>query len=226
MTMRRSHIIIMVLLSVSYVTGTQAANNIRYVNDHLIITLRTGQGDQFRILKSLPSGTRLELLEEVEGSDFAKVRTEDGTEGWVRSWYLRDTPTAKLQLEEATRKATKLAAENKKLLANNKALQASKTTLEKQLRELSGKHERLSGESERLKEVASRPIELQSENKRLTAKAAKLESENTLLSSENDVLRQSSVQKWFMTGSGVLIVGILLGLILPKLRKRRSSSGW
>ncbi len=226
MNLRYGHAITMVIMSLLYVSETQAANHIRYVNDHLIITLRAGQGDEYRILKSLPSGTRLELLEEIEGSDFAKVRTDDGTEGWVRNWYLRDTPTAKLLLEDATSKAAKLAAENKKLLANNKALQQSKTTLEKQLRELSGKHERLRDESEKLKEVASRPIELQSENKRLTAEAAKFEEENTRLSSENNGLRKSSVQKWFMAGSAVLVVGILLGLILPKLRRQRSSGDW
>lgn len=215
---------VMLLLWLLFSVEVNAADTTRYVNDHLIVTVRAGAGGEYKVLKSVPSGTRLELLEQIEGSDFTKVRTEDGTEGWVRSWYLRDTPTAKLLLDDATQKAEQLAAENKKLLVSNDELKQANSSMEKQLHELKGKHERLSTESDKLKEVASRPIELESENKRLTSEAVQIKEENQRLSIENNKLRQSSVQKWFMAGSGVLLVGILVGLILPKFRRQRGSN--
>ncbi len=207
--------------------GTAAADTTtRYVSDHLIITLRAGQGDEFRILKSLPSGTRVELLEEGAGGEFARIRTEDGTEGWVRSWYLADTPPAGLLLDEAQRKAERLEAENKKLLADNRGLTQAHSALVREQRELRQTHETVAAENERLKDIAARPMELESENKRLSATVTRLTAENTRLAGENRTLRNSSVQKWFMAGSGVLVVGVILGLVLPRLRRRGTSNWW
>ncbi len=206
--------------------GVLAADNTRYVSDHLIITLRSGQGDQFRILESLPSGTRLELLEESEDSEFARVRTADGTEGWVRSWYLTDTPTAELLLDEAQSKAERLAAENRTLAAANQDLKQRRSALTQELQALKGKHEAVLAENETLKDVAARPMELESENQRLRVALAQLRAENTRLASDNTRLRNSSVQKWFMAGAGVLVVGIILGLVVPRLRRRGSSNWW
>ena len=74
-------------------------------------------------------------------------------------------------------------------------------------------------------EIASRPLELESENKKLSIESVKINAEIKQRRSENRELKNSSVQKWFMAGSGVLFLGIILGLILPKLRGRRTS-GW
>jgi SH3 domain protein len=216
---------ILLLAGLMMAATAQAANPVRYVNDHLIITLRAGEGDEYRIIKSLPSGTRLELLEQEPESKFAKVRTEDGTEGWVRSWYLSDTPTARLLLDDAQRKVERLENEGKKLQLNNRELSKDRDALQKQVADLSGDKKRLEQENAKLKDVASRPLELESSNNRLQADNDKLQEENRHLASENSELRQSTVQKWFMAGSGVLGFGIILGLILPRLRSRRSS-GW
>ena len=40
-----------------------AAANYQYVSDKLVITLRTGQGNTYQILKTLETGTRLEVME-------------------------------------------------------------------------------------------------------------------------------------------------------------------
>lgn len=217
---------IVATLALLIALGASAADTTRYVSDHLIITLRAGQGDEFGVLKSLPSGTRVELLEEGAGGEFARIRTEDGTEGWVRSWYLADTPPAGLLLDEAQRKAERLEAENKKLLADKRGLKQAHSALVREQRELRQTHETVVAENEKLKDVAARPMELDSENKRLSATVTQLTAENTRLAGENRTLRNSSVQKWFMAGSGVLVAGIILGLILPWLRRRHSSSWW
>lgn len=224
---RSSHKLLRVLflLGVMFSAQVIAADSVRYVNDHLIITLRAGQGSEYKILKSLPSGTRLELLEQTEGTDFSKVRTADGTEGWVRSWYLSETPTAKLLLEEAVSKAERLEAENKKLRSSGSASDKSNNELRQKLNKFESENAKLLKENSRLKDIASRPIELESENKRLTAEAQRINAENKQYSTENQELRQSSVQKWFMAGSGVLIAGIVLGLVLPRFR-RSKSAGW
>jgi SH3 domain protein len=39
------------------------------------------------------------------------------------------------------------------------------------------------------------------------------------------VLQDSSNREWFLTGAGVIIIGILIGLIAPRLRPKKKS-GW
>jgi len=225
--MKFSQISMAVVASLGLLLAVEAlaAGSTRYVNDELIITLRAGQGSEYKILKSLPSGTRLELLEEGDGTDFSKVRTEAGTEGWVRSWYLSEIPTAKLLLADAIRKAEALEAENKTLRASSSSSNKTNKDLAQQLGQFKADNATLLKENSQLKDVASRPIELESENRRLTAEISRIKQENNTFADENSKLRQSSVQKWFMAGSGVLIAGIIFGLILPRLRRNRAS-GW
>ena len=212
------------LLGLLLAVEVGAAESTRYVNDELIITLRAGQGSEYKIIKSLASGTQLELLEVGDDTGFTKIRTKDGIEGWVRSWYLSETPTAKLLLADAIRKAKRLEAENKKLRASTSSSSKNNTDLKKQLSKLETENAKLLKENNKLKDIASRPIELESENKRLTTETSQIKQENKILSDETSKLRQSSVQKWFVAGSGVLVVGIIFGLILPRLRRNRSSS--
>ena len=51
-----------------------------------------------------------------------------------------------------------------------------------------------------------------------------LENEHTLLSQETQMLRDSSDREWFLNGAGVIIFGIIIGLIAPRLRTRKKSS--
>jgi len=224
MKLSRVSVRLVSLLGILLAVEVVAAESTRYVNDELIITLRAGQGSEYKIIKSLPSGTRLELLEEGNGTDFTKVRTKDGIEGWVRSWYLSKTPTAKLLLADAIRKAESLEAENKKLRASTSSSSQTNKDLKQQLDQLETDNAKLLKENNKLKDIAGRPIELESENRRLTAEISRITQENKILADENSELRQSSVQKWFIAGSGVLIVGIIFGLILPRLRRNRASS--
>ncbi len=50
-----------------------------YVSDNMIITMRSGMGKDYRIIKNLKTGTPLEVIEESE--EYMKVRTKDGEEG-------------------------------------------------------------------------------------------------------------------------------------------------
>ena len=57
----------------------------RYVSDRLDIQMRTGKGTKFRILRMLPSGTAVEVLETDTANGYTRVRTPGGVEGWVLS---------------------------------------------------------------------------------------------------------------------------------------------
>jgi SH3 domain protein len=87
-----------------------AAAQTRYVTDQLEITLRAGAGNGYRIVAMLPSGERLQVLEQNE--EWTRVRTGEGRQGWVLSRYLSQTPAARATRDQLS----ELASERHELL--------------------------------------------------------------------------------------------------------------
>lgn len=201
-----------------------AATNTQYVSDHLVITLRTGQGNQFQIIKTLPSGTVLTVLQQTP-TGYTQVRTSDGTEGWVRTQYLSDDPPAAVVLSKTQ---DKLAKVQDKLSQTEKALSTlrkQKSQLDSQYGKLQSEHKTTSAELTKLSKIAAHPQELENENIDLRKKFTKMSNEYALLKQENQVLKDRSKRNWFLAGALVVIIGIVIGLIIPKLRFRRKD-GW
>ena len=201
------------------------AQDIQYVSDQLIITMRTGQGSQYQILKTLPSGTRLEVLETNDETGYSKVRVADGLEGWVLSRFLVAEPIAKEKLAAAQSKLQRLLEKNNALKEELANLNKSYSELETERNALLSQTESANTELERLSQVAAQPILLDKQNRELKQQNVSLEKELQLMQQENQVLKDRSQREWFIAGAGVLLGGMLLGLIIPKLRWRKKS-GW
>jgi len=202
------------------ITGMAAT---KYVTDHLVITLRTGQGNQFQIVKTLPSGSQLTVLQETD-TGYAQVRTSDGTEGWVRTQYLSDDPPAAEQLAAAQDKLSKVQDKLNKVQLAFSDLRKEKNQLASQHSKLLSENKATSEELAKLTQIAAHPKQLESENIDLRAKFAKMSDEFNLLKQENQVLKDRSKRNWFLAGALVVIIGIIIGLIIPKLRFRRKDS--
>lgn len=200
-----------------------AAEPFRYVNDYLVINLRSGKGDEYRVIRTLPTGARLRVLE--EDGDHLRVRTDDDIEGWVRGQYLRDTPVARDQLVSVQASLDKREKSLASLKSAHEQLSKEHKQLQVQAKDLQTQVTSLSKENVHLKTVAARPLELEQENKRVKEQFVVAEAERMRLQAENDDLRASTSQKWFAAGGGILVLGILMGIILPKFRRRRQS-GW
>lgn len=199
------------------------AQNTQYVSDHLVITMRSGQGSQYQILKTLPSGTRLEILE-TSDTGYTKVRNSEGVEGWVLTRYLSPEPIAKEKLAVAQSQLQRLKEQNSKLKQELTNLQNSNRDLEAERTTLVSKTESADAELQRLNQVAAQPILLDNQNRQLKQQNVSLEKELQLLQQENQSLKARSQREWFIAGAGVLLGGMLLGLIVPKLRWRKKSS--
>ena len=72
------------------------AQEVAWVSDKQFVPLRSGEGNEFRIVhRGLPSGTQLTINRVNEDSGYTQVTTAGGTQGWIRSQYLmRDRPAA------------------------------------------------------------------------------------------------------------------------------------
>jgi len=194
-----------------------------YVSDHLVITVRAGKGSQFQIIKTLPSGEKLEILQETdEGYTF--IRSEDGTEGWVRTQYLSKEPIAKVTLLATQAKLKKITEQNKQLKTELTSLRQSSGALEKEHQTLSSESSSLQTEIAALKDIAAHPIQLDNENRKLQQANVTLEKELQLISQENQILKDRSRREAFIAGALVLLGGLILGLVIPKIRWKKRNN--
>ena len=71
--------------------GTKAlAANIAVVEPWDGLNFRTGPGFEHNIIRALPQGTRMTILE--DGVEWCPVRLMDGTEGWVAAQFIEILP--------------------------------------------------------------------------------------------------------------------------------------
>ena len=195
----------------------------KYVTDILRITLRTGPGNVNKIIKSLNSGTKLEVLEEMD-TGYTLVRLEDQSEGWVRSQYLQDEPVARSLIVSANANVERLKEELSKLKIKTNALNVIKSELETERNNLLNAKTDLEKENRHFSKIASRPIELDNDNKKLKNLNVTLEHNLQRLTQENQILKDRDSRTWFITGAAVLLFGMLIGIIIPKIKMKKKTS--
>lgn len=215
---------IFMLTGLALAALSASAQELNYVNDILVITLRSGPGNQYQIIKTIPSGTEMAVLER-PNQEYAKVRlTKDGTEGWVLTQYLTSKPVARQRLAAAEARLAKVEEQNQKLNEELAALRQSHGSLEKDAAALRDQYDSEQKRLARLQEVSARPLQLEAENKELKQQNITLSKNLDILTQENNALQDRSERDWFVAGAGVLLVGMIVGLIVPKLRLRKKNS--
>lgn len=200
------------------------AQTTRYVTDQLEITMRSGKSTQHQVIRVLPSGTPVELLEVDQESGYSRVRSPQGIEGWVISRYLDNIPSGRERLAEAEKKLANLNIENNRLQENMTKLTSEKNSLEKDKQALTKENNRLDQELTHVRQTAGSALAIDSENKTLKEKFNTLERNYQAVQQENEVLKDRSDRDWFMVGAGVILLGMGIGIIIPKIRWRRKSS--
>lgn len=200
-----------------------AAPNTRYVSDDLGLPLRSGKGLQNKILKLVPSGTSVEVIEDSPDDGYSLVRTPEGVEGWVITRYLMDQPGAKDQLARAQRRIERLEAESKQ---NRETLQSTNAQLEQstsRVQALESQNATLSAELDKLRAVAAEPIRIAEDNTRLDGELRAALERVAALEAENESLANRSLKEWFALGAGVSIGSLILGVLLTRLPRKRDS---
>lgn len=196
----------------------------RYVSDELEVTLRTGQSTSHQIVRMLKSGTPVEVLENNATTGYSKVRTASGAEGWVLTRYLMSTPTARQQMNDLQRRLASLEIENKQLKEQAGTLKQQTQSADEQQKQLEDSRRQLEQELADIRKTAGGALALESDNKRLKEQFLTLQTELQTLQQENAALKDRSDREWFVRGAGVVVIGILIGLIVPRLKLRRKSS--
>ena len=218
----RATILLPLLCLTGLVTGIARAET-NYISDQLEVTLRSGKSTSHSILRMLRSGTPVEVLEQDKESGYSLVRAQ-GKEGWVLTRYLMKGPVPRDQLAEAQKKLAELDLQNRKLMTTMQNLKDEKGEIEKANSSMDADYRKVSQELSEIKRTASSALAIDSENKDLKSRLVALERSLQTLQQENESLKDRTARDWFMLGAGVLLIGILVGLVIPRIRWRKKSS--
>ncbi len=212
-------------LVASFVAMAPALAETAYVTDKFEITMRNGMGSQHKILRMLPTGKAMEVLERNDEEGYSLVRLDDGTEGWVLNRYLQSQPVAKDRLAATETRMKNLRNSSGELKGDLSELRKQNQALEKENSGLSKAKAKLEKELATLRKVAADEVTIYEENKSLKSHVLVLERDVDSLKQENSSLKDRSARDWFLVGAAVCLAGIILGLVLPRLKFRRRS-GW
>lgn len=211
---------IIILLASNFATAASL-----YISDQLYVPVRKGQGNQFAILhKGLPSGTKVTLIE--RDSDWTKVATAEGINGWIRNQFLDESPPAKILLIAANSKIERISKDLDELKAERESLFENYTETQASLRQIDEQARSSEEELSALKAISASAIESHQRLQNVAQKIQLLQTENDVLKSENDSLRRSESTTFFLYGAFTVLLGVLIAVILPKLRSSKRQNGW
>jgi len=216
--------ILILLLLLCAAANLQAES--RYVTDQFKVTLRSGESSSHKIIRMLPSGYQLELISSNAENGYSKVKTRDGTTGYILTRQLMKIPSARDRLVAAEAKLAELQEAPELLSAKLSKLQDAYKALESEHKKLQREREALDDELQAIKRTAANAVRISNERNELRKQVATLTREAEELKQTNRELGNDSAQRWFLIGGGVVVGGIILGLILPSLRVRKRKSSW
>ncbi|MBK1641599.1 hypothetical protein CKO12_06840 [Chromatium okenii] len=220
--MRRFPLFILLFIGV----GAGAQADTQYVTDQLQVPLRAGESARYKIVRMLGSGTPLEVLGINQETEYARVRTENGAQGYVLANQLQTEPAARTQLADMQARLTELQQAPEALAAKLSALQTEHTTLTETAQELKEKKQSLEQELATIRHSSSNVLDITNERDRLRIQVTELTREREeLVQKQSDATHQIQ-QRWFLIGSGVLTGGVLIGLLFPHFSLRRRKSSW
>jgi SH3 domain protein len=188
----------------------------RYVSDQITVTLRRGPGIKYKILKSLTTGSAVEFLGEEE--NYLKVRTKDGSEGYVRKQYIsarlpKAYVVARLekQVAQLQQRLVTMAQQSEGWTGDKKALEQQLADVQQALDSEKEQHSKLAKEHQVLQDGAKNVADLLNERDRLKVENEKYAADIAQLRQDNDDILRKAIVKWFLAGAAVLLIGWLMG---------------
>lgn len=181
----------------------------RYATDSLTVPVRSGASTDHKILRMVPSGTPLEILQ-VGNEGYTQVRSPEGTVGWILTRYLMDQPPTRDQVAQLEARVATLEDENQTLRNQAEALETTRNELARCSEELSA-----------IRRTASQALAIEEDNQRLQQEIAALREQLLQHEMESASLRKASSRNWFMAGGGLALGSLILGLVIPQIPWRR-----
>lgn len=213
----------MIFVIVSLGAAGSSFGQSAWVSDQFEVMLRTGPSTSNAIQLQVTSGTELQILGEDADAGYTHVRTGGGTEGWVLTRYLMSEPSAREQLITLTQQLTDATSDSSGLGSQLSAIRGEYENATRQIRQLEQEKAGLQAELDDIREKAANTLAIDQQNQSLQQQLTDTEIQVSSLQEQNDRLSGQTTRNWFITGALVLFGGVLLGLILPRMKFQRRS---
>lgn len=181
------------------VQAQEAGEDSHWVSDELTTYVRSGPTDEYRIVGTLTAGDPVTVLE-TEG-EYSRVEGPGGDSVWILSRELQEIQSANQRLPELEERVAELT-----------------TRLEGINEEWEG---RVSANAEALERREQRIEELEARNQELEDYYGQARQSLRGLKARLDTQEQDLLVRYFMYGGGVAGAGLLVGLVVPHLPRRR-----
>lgn len=183
----------------------ETASNERWVSDSLNTYVRSGPTDGYRIVGTLTSGERVELLS--TQNDYSQVRGASGDIVWIPSRDLQEVPGQAERLPQLEQQVAELSEQLRTIDDSWKA-------------RVQGMQETLDSRKAQIDELEARRQDLHAE---LTQAQSELRTTQARLGDENNQI----LMRYMVYGGSIAGAGLLLGLILPAMtRGRKRNDRW
>lgn len=189
----------------------------RYISDTLVVTLRSNTTNDHQVLERLSSNAPVTFL--AEQGNFYRVRTPNGTEGFILKQYLTAERPKALMIEQLQAKIATLEADYSQLQARYTERQQGNedvmpnTDLVLQLEEKRSNLKQITEQYENLRESSADVLTLYENNQLLEEQNQSLTREVLVLREENSSFHRSNMIQWFLAGAGVFLGGWLIGKV-------------
>ena len=207
------------VLFLIFLASSVNAETFVYITDQVDIPIRSEKSLGNTIIRLLPSGTKLSVLQITEDG-WTEVKYQD-TIGWVSSRYLSN----KIAAREELKQANTVISESQLLISKyetelndlNKQLQI----LNNENKELVIKSSKSEAEKNHIEQIYQDALKLEHENEKLNQEHLQLKTELQLAQNNSQIEQDTSQRNWFIVGALVLFFGIVIGFIMPKMLSRR-----
>jgi SH3 domain protein len=219
----KKYLFILLILTLPSISLAEAM----YIDDTLLVPLRSGEGLQFRIVhKGVKSGTKVELIGHNASSGYSHVRTPDGIAGYLPTRYLVKNEIARDRLVRVSAQLEKSQAKSKQLQTDFNELQAAYNTLSANHKQLTEQSESTSSELKKVKTISSNALSLDQRNRELRETNQELKNEVELLTTDNQRLKDKSETSFMAIGAALVLLGVILALIVPWLKPTKKNDSW
>lgn len=215
--MNRFSRIIAIIIGLCMLSSVSWASE-AYVTDNFRISLRRGPSIENKILKFLPSGQPVEILETQEG--WSRIRPIDpdqgNLEGWVLSRYIISRLPWENQVRSLKEVNSRLSMDLALVEKKYKETALREQAFSKEVKKYADAFDKSRMEYTDLKKDSSKYLDLKSAYETLQGEAKKLKE-------ENEMLERSQRNKWFAMGALILLCGLIIGILFGRQEKKRKS---
>ncbi|MEA3548225.1 MAG: TIGR04211 family SH3 domain-containing protein [Thermodesulfobacteriota bacterium] len=202
-------------------SGTPVLAKTSYVKPSSEVVVRKGQGIKYKIVAVVKDGVSVEFLE--EGDSYAKVRLANGKEGWMLKRFLSDEPpleqvvaSLRTEKEKMKRKEIEVAQKIKEVSSTLARTETEFDAILAERDQIRTDYQNLQQDTANVVQTKNDLLKTVKENELLVQKLASVQQENNSLKKDNAI-------KWFLSGGGVLLVGMFIGMRSSKSRRRTTS---